>query len=629
MSDNPPNPLEGLLSDFALGPAWARGKSDSSEKKIHHGKQREFKARGRDNRGDQGDARGSRNRRDDSSQGRGERRGNFDKGGRDGRARPDFQPYEEIAPAEGVSVSLFPTKQAIQLICKEIHQVARVYSLLDIAETILSQRERCTVMFERSKKKTPFYSCKLEEAIFLTKEEALSHFLQSDWRSQFIEESTVEVDPPKGSFQSVAKCGMSGEWLGPPNYHGYQTEIRRLHRERYSHMPFESYLAKVRTERSEEAVNAWLDSQKLQTRWRILGDEPAPDAAESKDVLPQPSAEASSVEVATAPAPEDTSAELENAGNLSEPVESDATPAEEASETTTEPEADSSSEPVEEETPEASEPQPEAPAEDNVKWFTDRSEIERAILNEVLEKAFEITPKVQVSAAISGKNLSPGLLVHLKGTGKHHRRHPAIVIPPICKLLEVEHMSVFKRKGKLYTGPTRPQPLAADAVLAPRPAEIVKWIRENTPAKLEGLWQAILPEGSTAPPAEYAADLFWLLQQGHILLYTDDTLVVQEVPKPQEPKKPKAAKKAAKKAPKKAAKKDKETSPQPSARPDEIAVPDAPAAEPSSEHATETAESSQASASDSPPPETPAASELQPSEPAPPAEPTKPSSTDH
>ena len=57
---------------------------------------------------------------------------------------------------------------------------------------------------------------------------------------------------------------------------------------------------------------------------------------------------------------------------------------------------------------------------------------------------------------------------------------------------------------------------------------MVAWIRENSPAKLEGLWKSVLPEGSTAPPAEFAADLFWLLHQGHILLYTDDTLVVQE-----------------------------------------------------------------------------------------------------
>ena len=58
---------------------------------------------------------------------------------------------------------------------------------------------------------------------------------------------------------------------------------------------------------------------------------------------------------------------------------------------------------------------------------------------------------------------------------------------------------------------------------------MVNWIRANKPAKLEGLWQAVLPEGGSAPPADFAADLFWLLLQGHVLLFTDDTLVVQEL----------------------------------------------------------------------------------------------------
>jgi hypothetical protein len=79
---------------------------------------------------------------------------------------------------------------------------------------------------------------------------------------------------------------------------------------------------------------------------------------------------------------------------------------------------------------------------------------------------------------------------------------------------------------------------------------MVAWIRENKPAKLAGLWESVLPEGSTAPPAEYAADLFWLLQQGHILLYTDDTLVVQEVREPTPPKEPKKKKSKSPKAPK-------------------------------------------------------------------------------
>ncbi|QTN31016.1 hypothetical protein HZ994_01300 [Akkermansiaceae bacterium] len=537
MSDTPPNPLEGLLSNFALGPAWARAKSEPVEKKFKHAAEREFKPRGGGERRDgQRGGGGSRDDRRGGGQRSGGGRRDSEKGGRGGR--PDFQ-REEIPPAEGVTVTLAPDKTAIQLIIKEVHQVARVYPLFDVAEIILAERSRLRATFEISERKDPFFRCKIDEAIYLTKEEALRHLLEAPWRNRFIEESTIEIDPPKGNFQSVARCGISGEWLGPPNFHAYQTEIRRIHRERFPNMPFAAYQAKVRTERGEEAVNAWLDSMKTQTRWRILSDEESAAVAADSTRLPQapPSAEQPKAEQeapAVEEAPVEEAVEEATAG---EPVaESDtSTPPEENEEI-----------PEQEEIPgDASEPSEataEPAADDRIKWFTDRAEFERALAAEVLEKAFHITRKTKVSAAISGKNLSPGLLVRLKGTGNHHRKHPAILIPIICQILEAEHMPVFKRKGKLFTGPARPKPLAADAVLAQRPAEMVKWIRENPPAKLEGLWKACLPEGATAPPAEYAADLFWLLQQGHILLYTDDTLSVQEVPKPQEPKKPKKPK---------------------------------------------------------------------------------------
>ncbi|MEY3393854.1 MAG: hypothetical protein RL346_90 [Verrucomicrobiota bacterium] len=515
MSDSPHHPLEGLLDSFALGPAWARAKpTTGGEKKYRdHGDEprRDFK-KGRDNRNQRDD------RRDDRRQGGGAGGGHrrFEKGG----PRPE-QRREEIAPAEGVSVTLVPDKTAIQLVCKEIHQVARVYPLFDVAEIILAERSRCRAVFEISEKQSPFYVCKLEDAIYLTKEEALQHFLTAEWRKQFIEESTIEIDPPKGNFQSIAKCGISGELLGPPNYHAYQSEIRRIHREHFSHMPLEAYMAKIRTERSEEAVNAWLDSMKIQTRWRIV------EEGEGRDDSPQPPISATPP-AEPAPAAMDESDESVQSDGSEASLEETAAVEAAAEETTAEEAA-----PVETHAP--------APS-DNIHWFTDLAEFERAIAAELLDKTFRTTRKVNVSAAISAKNLSPGLLDKLKATSNHIRKHAAILIPAICKALEAEHMAVFKRKGKLFTGPARPHALAPDAVLAPRPHEMVKWIRENSPAKLEGLWKAVLPEGATAPPAEYAADLFWLLQQGHILLYTDDTLVVQEPPKPQEPKKPKAPK---------------------------------------------------------------------------------------
>lgn len=567
MSEESSNPLNDLLSGFELGPAWAKAKSGDSKPTYKDGGEREYKQRryddprsGRDTR-DTNHRGGGRGRDDRRGGGGGNRRDSRGGGGRD---RRDFQ-REEIPPAPGVTVSLIPDKTAIQLVCKEVHQVARVYPLFDIAQIILAERGRSTAIFEATEKAAPFYRCKIEEAIYLTKEEAIAHLLRADWRDRFIEESTAEVEPPKGNFQAVARCGLSGQLLGPPNHHSYQTNLRTLHREAFSNMPFEAYAAKVRTERSEEAVNEWLESMKIQTRWRVLSDsEIEARSLEVKNATAQvektppkhqapeqqePTVSTTTSDKLSAPSISDTP--LADTEAEAPPQAAEETIVENAAPTTEEAPVIPAEEPQHEQATasETAEPSPEvaetpeAPAVPEQIWYTDRAEFDRILAAEVLEKAFHPTRKAKVSAAIPGKHLSPGLLVRLKGTGSHHRKHPAIIIPPICKLLEAEHMPVFKRKGKLFTGPARPKPLLPDAVLAPRPAEMVSWIRANTPgAKLDGLWKAVLPEGASAPSADYAADLFWLLQQGHILLYTDDTLTVQEKTKPQEPKKTKAPK---------------------------------------------------------------------------------------
>ncbi len=439
MSESESAPLNSLLSSFALGPAWARATGDKPERpaKTH--------AAG-DDRPPRRDDRGGERRPFKA------RNNNYD----DRRNGPPQ--LEEIAPAAGIRATIAPDPQAVHLIGKEVHQVARVYPLFDVAKILLAEKTRCRAIFESTEPNVPLYSGKLEECLFLTREEAIRHLWSSEMRQELIEEETIEVEPPTGNFQAIARCGISGEWLGPVNFHSYQTNLRRLHRERFARMPFELYAAKVRTERGEEAVNAWLETTKKKTRWRIVGD--GDDA-----------------------------------------------------------------------------------------WIDDRTEAERIVGSRCLEKAFKEVRTAEVSGAIDAKNLSPALLVSLKIAGTHARKHPAILIPAVCRAVEAEHLPVFKRQGKLHTGPARPHPLAADAVLAERPARMVAWIRENAPAKLEGLWKSLLPEGSTAPPADYAADLFWLLHQGHILLYTDDTLAVQEARTPElgtEVKKAKKKKKSKK-----------------------------------------------------------------------------------
>jgi hypothetical protein len=490
VSDSETNPFSSLLSSFALGPSWARAtgspadRSSKPDPKSGNPPPRRDDRRQDDRRQDdrrqddrrQDDRKSDDRKSDDRRGGSRDRDGGRDRGrdgGRDGGNRSsqgrgrnfddrrEAPPrFEDAPPADGVRVTLIPDAQAVHLIGKEIHHVARVYALFDVAKILLAERARCRAVFEAPAPHAPLLRGKIDDSIFLTREEALRHLWQSELRNQFIEEETIEVDPPTGNFQSVARCGMSGEWLGPPNFHAYQINLRRLHRERFAHLPFAVYSAKVRTERGEEAVNAWLETTKQKNRWRIKGD--ADDA-----------------------------------------------------------------------------------------WLDDRAEAERALGTRCFDQAFAAVHTTEVLASIPPANLSPSLLTTLKIAGNHARNHPAILIPSVCRAVEAEHLPVFKRQGKLLTGPARPHPLPPGAVLAERPGIMVEWIRANKPAKLEGLWQAVLPEGSTAPPSEFAADLFWLLHQGHILLFTDDTLYVQEhreTPVPNaEPKAAKSKKKKSKK----------------------------------------------------------------------------------
>lgn len=432
-----PESLNALMANFALGPSWAKATSPPSKPT---GK-KEFRDAGppKDSRG--GGDRRERFDRDDRGG------GPFNRGRKGGFDRPPREPRDEPPPpATGVNVTLVPEPQAVQLVAKEIHQVARVYPIIDVAKILLAERGRCIAVFEASPDRPPMFRGRLDTSLFLTRAEAMDHLWRSDLKPQLLDEETTESDPPSGNFQVVARCGLSGEWLGPPNFHAYQSNLRRIHQERYPHLPFAVYTSKVRTERGEEAVNAWLESMKQRTRWRIKGG-----------------------------------------------------------------------------------------SDDD--WSDDPMAVKRLLEQRCFDQAFEETHQASFAASIPPSHLSPSLMTSMRMAGNHARNHPSVLIPAICKALEKEHLPIFKRQGKLFTGPARPNPLPKDATLAERPAVMVGWIRANAPAKLEGLWKAVLPEGGTAPPAEFAADLFWLLQQGHILLFTDDTLVVQEVretaPQPQ------------------------------------------------------------------------------------------------
>jgi hypothetical protein len=63
---------------------------------------------------------------------------------------------------------------------------------------------------------------------------------------------------------------MSGVILGPPNYHDYQNQLRKLHTERFARMPFDVFKARVKIVKDEAVVKKWIEDLSFKTEYNCL-----------------------------------------------------------------------------------------------------------------------------------------------------------------------------------------------------------------------------------------------------------------------------------------------------------------------------------------------------------------------
>ena len=291
MSTLPDNELD--LEKLFL-PAWAQEPSSAKYANYEGGEDRFDRRGGRDHRGPRPPGRGGPpgNRRDAGGP-RGERRGpprgeggprpqgERPGGGRPGFRRPDQRDprepreYREAAPPlPEIDVNLIPDEKGVESLSRQIKVTGRAYPLFDIAQLILQKPERHLVEFSikknaEGKPVQPLFVCLLDDTLWLSEDEVVSHVLKQHFATFYQAERTA-TEPPKGKYTFVAQCGLSGLILGPPNHHDYQNQLRKLHTERFSRMPFEAFKAKVRIVRDEAVVKQWVDEQSWKTEYLCL-----------------------------------------------------------------------------------------------------------------------------------------------------------------------------------------------------------------------------------------------------------------------------------------------------------------------------------------------------------------------
>jgi len=244
-------------------------------------------------------------------------RGDY-RGPRFGHSGPqERMPYE----SPYFTVTFYPEDTSFTTLAKTIRSSCRTFELFDVARTVIGKTDRYVIVLQRKAppapapqaapsepatggegsaaaapavpgvKPAPFYISVPDAVPCETEDAAIANVLQRHI-GQFFDIAEVEIDPPKGNYQIINRCGVTGELLGPPNYHLYNQIVQQHYAKRVQRMPFDLFRAKIESVRDPEVVNQWLQKMRKVTRYTWKTSTPVAPAAPVAEGEAPPAVEA-------------------------------------------------------------------------------------------------------------------------------------------------------------------------------------------------------------------------------------------------------------------------------------------------------------------------------------------------
>ena len=406
------------------------------------------------------------------------------------------------------TATFYPEDTSFATLSQTIRKSCRTVELFEIARTVVAKDDRFIVVLaprvagdqpgagaQAAPVSRPVVHVSVPDGLpFESDEAAVAHVLARHLDS-FFTKAEVEVDPPKGNFLVINRCGLTGELLGPPNYHRYGQILQQHYAAKVgSRMAFEAFKSRIETVRDPEIVKQWLDQMRRTVRytWKVTaqGSAPAPVAA----------------------------------------------PAESAAETT----------PAATESPATDVPTPavEAP----VGPFFDTLEDARLhLLTQARDKVVRTAESVRFKGQLI-ENLPPGEIRRaVEGALERQRRFPLDTANALRGRLRREHFTIFKKgsKGISYVCAVKRRFRVPGQTFADSIGSLISFIEANPmvragelPGKFLGLASVAAPaaaEGGEAAPAGPSAedrarvarlqgDLLWLVREGYVTEFIDGRL---------------------------------------------------------------------------------------------------------
>ena len=182
--------------------------------------------------------------------------------------RKAFARPERVLPLDA-EVKILPDSKALGGIIRKLQSDQRAYKLKDLAYFFLDNPASVLLRISpRSEKR--FYQCKACGFAAFDEAAVIDHIVSAHLGDYF-DTKEVEVEPPKGNFTSVVRCGLSGVLLGPPNLHEFNTVVKEMLRTRYPDMREEDYRARFETVREPEVIEEWRKGATKKTMYFAKG----------------------------------------------------------------------------------------------------------------------------------------------------------------------------------------------------------------------------------------------------------------------------------------------------------------------------------------------------------------------
>ena len=162
-------------------------------------------------------------------------------------------------------MKILPETKALGTIIRKLQNDAHAYKLKDLAYFFLDNPSSVLLKITPrapqdahapSAAPQTFFQCKACGFASTRNEDVVEHAVSAHL-GDYYDSKEVDCEPPKGNFSCVARCGLSGVLLGPPNIHEFNATVREMVRTKYPDMSEEQYRSHIEMVRDSETIEAW------------------------------------------------------------------------------------------------------------------------------------------------------------------------------------------------------------------------------------------------------------------------------------------------------------------------------------------------------------------------------------